>query len=183
MMKFEKQKRVNVDLANTFKIFEFLKEVLVQEADGYWKYVDNWDDGVVAAEMASRLKIEVTKANVLYIRQKMLGRLRPWAKGPEPMPKVSDDEAVAKFEAVMEKILGNVASRLDNLESRVTVNAQSINSTIQNFEARLVELEKNLIFARHLSATRIAGRVEELETQVREQKIEMGKLKLKAKFA
>lgn len=183
MSKPEKQRRINVDLANTFKIYEFLKEILVQDIGDYWKYVDDWDDEKVAAEMSTRLKIEITKNNILYIRQKMIGKLRPWTRGPEPTPKMSDDEAVAKFEAVMEKILGNVASRLDNLESRVTVNAQSINSTIQNFEARLVELEKNLIFARHLSATRIAGRVEELETQVREQKIEMGKLKLKAKFA
>jgi hypothetical protein len=64
----------------------------------------------------------------------------------------------------------------------MTTFANHVNATVHNFETRLVELEKNLIFARHLSATRIAGRVAQLEVLVPEHKVELGKMKLKTKF-
>jgi HD superfamily phosphodiesterase len=160
-------KRNNVRLPDTFKIIEFLEDILEQGEFGYWSYKDKWDDERVAVEMAARLKIKCTHSNIVTIRSQMFGKMRPGAFAAPAAPPSNADQ---------------LAARLDNLEARVARSAQNWDATLQNFETRLVELEKNLIFARHLSATRIAGRVDELEVLVREHKVELGKMKLKTKF-
>ena len=75
------EKHNSASLKTKLEIAEFLKANLTQNRDNTVTYTNEYSDDLVAKEIADKLSVKVTPANVAGVRLELFGQLRP-RRGP-----------------------------------------------------------------------------------------------------
>lgn len=87
-----------LSITESLHVHKFLTKVLKKRPDGYWQFINGYNDIEVALELGHG----ITEGNVRSIRKKAFGIVRK-PSAPKPLVQLSLEDRVAKLEAFLVK--------------------------------------------------------------------------------